>query len=288
MSALAQAAKPRRARSRRPTPRPFLKWVGGKTQLLEQLLGRIPDNIGTYYEPFIGGGALFFALKPERALLGDFNAELIGTYRAVRDELPMLIKALEGHYYEKNYFYDVRALKPETLSSTEAAARTIFLNRAGFNGLYRVNSKGEFNVPFGRYTNPLICDHENLEACSSLLQGAELQQGSFETVLEQTKDGDFTYLDPPYVPLSKTSNFTGYVANGFGPDHQKRLADLLVQLHRKGVRFMLSNAGCEDSRKLYRDLPIPGLRIETVQARRSVNSRSSARGKVDEILVLNY
>ena len=288
MSALAQAAKPRRARSRRPTPRPFLKWVGGKTQLLEQLLGRIPDDIGTYYEPFIGGGALFFALKPERALLGDFNAELIGTYRAVRDELPKLIEVLESHYYEKNYFYEVRALKPETLSSTEAAARTIFLNRAGFNGLYRVNSKGEFNVPFGRYTNPLICDHENLEACSSLLQGAELQQGSFETVLEQTTDGDFTYLDPPYVPLSKTSNFTGYVANGFGLDHQKRLADLLVHLHRKGVRFMLSNAGCEASRKLYRDLPIPGLRIETVQARRSVNSRSSARGKVDEILVLNY
>jgi DNA adenine methylase len=265
-----------------------MKWVGGKTQLMSQLLDRIPQDIGTYYEPFAGGGALFFALKPSKAVIGDFNSELIATYAAVRDTLPELIEVLEGHYYEKNYFYSVRAQDPETLSDAESAARTIYLNRTGFNGLYRVNSKGQFNVPFGRYSNPSICDHENLEACSKLLRRAKLKHGSFERVLRSAKAGDFTYLDPPYVPISKTSNFTSYVAGGFGPEEQERLAQLLVDLNRRGVRFMLSNAGCEDSRALYRNLPIAGLRIETVQARRSVNSRSSGRGRVDEILVRNY
>jgi len=264
-----------------------MKWVGGKTQLMPELLDRIPSGIGTYYEPFIGGGALFFALKPKKAVLGDYNAELIETYRVVRDELTDLIELLEGHYYEKNYFYSVRALDPDSLSPAQAAARTIYLNRTGFNGLYRVNLKGQFNVPFGRYSNPLICDHENLEACSTLLRTAQLKQGSFEEVLRSAKAGDFVYLDPPYVPISKTSNFTNYVAGGFGPEDQLSLAQLLVELDQRGVRFMLSNAGCEDSRALYRDLPIPKLRIETVEARRSVNSRSSGRGKVDEILVLN-
>jgi DNA adenine methylase len=264
-----------------------MKWVGGKTQLMPELLRRIPSDIETYYEPFIGGGALFFALKPKMAVLGDYNAELIEAYTVVRDGLPQLIQLLEGHYYEKNYFYSVRALDTERLSAAESAARTIYLNRTGFNGLYRVNLKGQFNVPFGRYSNPLICDHENLEACSALLRSAQLQQGSFERVLRSAKAGDFVYLDPPYVPLSKTSNFTSYVAGGFGPQQQEALAQLLVDLDQRGVRFMLSNAGCEDSRALYRDLPIEGLRIETVRARRSVNSRSSGRGKVDEILVLN-
>ena len=287
MPALARVTSPTRARSGRPTPRPFMKWVGGKTQLMPELLRRIPSDIGTYYEPFIGGGALFFALKPKKAVLGDYNAELIETYTVVRDGLPQLIQLLEGHYYEKNYFYSVRALDTERLSAAESAARTIYLNRTGFNGLYRVNSKGQFNVPFGRYSNPLICDHENLEACSALLRSAQLQQGSFERVLRSAKAGDFVYLDPPYVPLSKTSNFTSYVAGGFGPQQQEALAQLLVDLDQRGVRFMLSNAGCEASRALYRDLPIEGLRIETVRARRSVNSRSSGRGKVDEILVLN-
>jgi len=254
---------------------------------MPELLRRIPSDIATYYEPFVGGGALFFSLKPDDAVLGDFNSELIEAYTVVRDELPELIGRLEGHYYEKNYFYSVRALDTETLSPAECAARTIYLNRTGFNGLYRVNLKGQFNVPFGRYRNPLICDHENLQACSALLQGTQLRQGSFEEVLSSAKSGDFVYLDPPYVPVSKTSNFTSYVAGGFGPQQQLRLAELLVDLDRRGVRFMLSNAGCETSRALYRDLPIPGLRIETVQARRSVNSRSSGRGKVDEILVLN-
>jgi len=265
-----------------------MKWVGGKTQLLEQLISRIPEDIGTYYEPFIGGGALFFALKPEKAVLGDYNSELIGTYQAVRDRLPELVEILEGHYYEKNYFYSVRSMDPSTLSPTQAAARTIYLNRTGFNGLYRVNSKGQFNVPFGRYSNPLICDHRNLEACSSLLHRADLRQGSYEHVLASAQSGDFTYLDPPYVPLSKTSNFTGYIPGGFGADDQEKLAQLLVDLDRRGVRFMLSNAGSDASRALYKDLPIKNLRIETVQARRSVNSRTSGRGKVDEILVLNY
>jgi DNA adenine methylase len=288
MPALARATRTVRTRPKRAVPRPFMKWVGGKTQLLEQLVSRIPEDIGTYYEPFIGGGALFFALKPSKAVLGDYNSELIGTYKAVRDCLPELVEILEGHYYEKNYFYSVRSLDPKTLSPTQAAARTIYLNRTGFNGLYRVNSKGQFNVPFGRYSNPLICDHHNLEACSSLLHQADLRQGSYEQVLASAQNGDFAYLDPPYVPLSKTSNFTGYIPGGFGTEDQEKLAQLLVDLDSRGVRFMLSNAGSEASRALYKDLPIDGLRIETVQARRSVNSRTSGRGKVDEILVLNY
>ena len=219
-----------------------MKWVGGKTQLLPELTERIPKSIGTYYEPFIGGGALFFASKPKNAVLGDYNAELIQTYKVVRDELPALIDILEGHYYEKNYFYSVRSLDVSQLSSAESAARTIYLNRTGFNGLYRVNSKGQFNVPFGRYTNPLICDHANLTACSQLLRGAQLRQGSYEQVLASATAGDFAYLDPPYVPLSRTSNFTGYVPGGFGTEDQQRLAQLLVDLDKRGVRFMLRPA----------------------------------------------
>lgn len=288
MSALARATSPVRARPRRPVPRPFLKWVGGKTQLLPKLLERVPADIKTYYEPFIGGGALYFSLKPERAVLGDFNGELIRCYQAVRDHLPQLVDLLAAHYYEKEYFYSVRALDPDELSLPEAAARTLYLNRTGFNGLYRVNRKGQFNVPFGRYRDPLICDYDNLGACSNLLVDTELRQGSFEEVLATAGEGDFTYLDPPYVPSSKTANFTGYIPGGFGADSQSKLAQLLVDLDRRGVRFLLSNAGTEESRALYRDLPIDDLCIETVQAKRSVNCRTSGRGKVEEILVRNY
>ena len=288
MSALARVSSPVRSRSSRPVPRPFLKWVGGKTQLLSELCARVPEDYNRYFEPFVGGGALFFALKPKRAVLGDLNGELIGAYTVVRDRLPELVEFLAEHRYEKNYFYSLRAVDPETLSAPEAAARTIYLNRTGFNGLYRVNSSGRFNVPFGRYKNPLICDYENLSACSACLDSTELQVGTFLQVLASATDGDFVYLDPPYVPSSKTANFTGYIPGGFRHESQQELADLLVDLDRRGVRFLLSNAGTEESRALYRTLPIPDLHIDTVQAKRSVNCRTNGRGKVDEILVRNY
>ncbi|MEE2829015.1 MAG: DNA adenine methylase [Myxococcota bacterium] len=288
MSALARASAPRPRGNNRPLPRPFLKWVGGKTQLLTELCARTPRHFGTYYEPFVGGGALFYRLKPRRAVLSDFNQELIDSYTAVRDRLPELLDLLGKHRYEREYFYSVRALDPGDLSPAAAAARTIFLNRTGFNGLYRVNSKGQFNVPFGRYTNPTICDFENLRACSIALQDVTLKAQPFQEALATAGHGDFVYLDPPYVPTSKTANFTGYVAGGFGPEQQGSLAQLCVDLHGRGVQFMLSNAGTEESRALYRDLPIPGLRIETVRAGRAINSRTSRRGKVDEILVRNY
>jgi len=281
-------AEPRRsARSGRRIPRPFLKWVGGKSQLLGALRELVPEDIETYFEPFLGGGALFFDVQPSQAVIADLNPELVDCFTAVRDRLDRVIGHLEGHIYEKGHFYAVRDLEPDDLSLAERAARTIYLNRTGFNGLYRVNSKGRFNVPFGRYTNPLICDHENLQACSEALQGTDVVQGHFAEVLAKAKAGDFVYLDPPYVPVSRTSNFTHYVAGGFGPDDQNRLAQELVGLDSRGARFVLSNADTPEVRAMYLELGIPKLRIEQVLASRAVNSRSSGRGKVPELLVHN-
>ncbi len=280
-------AELRKTRNGRAIPRPFLKWVGGKTQLLASIAQLVPDRFGTYYEPFVGGGAVFFHLRPERAVLGDLNRELIDCFGAVRDCLDEVVAILDAHIYDKDYFYDIRALDPATLPLPARAARTIYLNRTGFNGLYRVNRKGRFNVPFGRYSNPTICDEENLEACREVLGAAELRCGGFDEVLATAAEGDFVYLDPPYVPVSKTANFTSYVAGGFGPDDQDRLARQLVDLDRRGVRFVLSNADAEGVRAMYEDLGIASLRIIGVQALRAVNSKTTGRGRVGELLVTN-
>jgi DNA adenine methylase len=268
-------------------PRPFLKWVGGKTQLLAALERLVPGGFRRYFEPFVGGGALFFHTRPDQAVLTDLNDELVDCYRAVRDQLDDVMAALRRHQYEKNYFYSVRSLDRKSLPLPERAARTIFLNRTGFNGLYRVNSKGIFNVPFGRHKNPLICDEHNLPACSALLRRATIQVASFHEAMAQAGKGDFVYLDPPYVPLSSTSNFTSYVAGGFGPEQQARLAEELVGLNERGARFVLSNADTPETRQMYGDLDIPGLQIDAVMASRAVNSRPDARGKVSELLVYN-
>jgi len=270
-------------------PRPFLKWAGGKSQLVERLLELCPQNFRNYHEPFLGGGALFFALKRagrlegKRVFLSDINGELIATWRAIQNNVQAVISHLQKHRYQHDYYYAVRALDPQTLPPDELAARMIFLNRTGFNGLYRVNSRGQFNVPFGRYKNPLICDRENLEAVFGALQGVEISQESFEKVLERTAEGDLVYFDPPYVPLSKTANFVGYCSDGFDLAAQERLAEVFEELSRRLVYVMLSNSDTEWVRKRYRTF-----RLITVPASRSVNSRPDRRGPVNELVVLSY
>lgn len=265
----------------RGTPRPFLKWVGGKGQLLSQLWPHLPERFERYHEPFLGGGALFFAVRPKRAFLSDVNRELIDCYTSVRDRIDEVVEALREHRYEQEHYYEVRSQNPSLLSPAERAARTIFLNRTGFNGLYRVNRSGQFNVPFGRYTNPLICDETNLRACSRVLQEAELQVQDFTLASEQMLQGDFAYFDPPYVPVSATANFTGYSADGFNNNDQARLARLFGRLVERGVHGLLSNADMPALRQLYNEFP-----AATLLASRAVNCNTSKRGKVNEVLVL--
>lgn len=266
--------------------RPFLKWAGGKGQLAPEILARFPANYGTYYEPFVGGGATFFALQPRRAFLSDINSELITTYCAVRDDVTGVIAALREHRYDRGYFDYVRALDPSagldlsTLNAAGVAARMIFLNRSCFNGLYRVNRAGKFNVPFGRYKNPTICNTENLTAVSNALASVDLRVKSvFESVL-RARRGDLVYFDPPYDPLTPSASFTAYTAGGFGPDEQARLAELFGDLARRGVHVLLSNSDTPLIRKLYR-----GFRIDTVYARRAINSRADKHGQVGELLI---
>jgi DNA adenine methylase len=273
----------------RELPRPFLKWAGGKHQLEERLLSLAPADFRAYHETFLGGGAIFFALfragklGGKKVYLSDINSELIATFTAVRDDVDSVIACLEKHKYDQKHYYSVRAQDPWKLESAELAARMIFLNRTGFNGLYRVNSRGEFNVPFGRYKNPLICDRDNLEAVSKALQEVELRCESFEQVLGRARNGDFVYFDPPYVPLSKTANFVGYVQDGFDLDAQERLAEVFEQLSRRGVFVMLSNSDTPWVSKRYR-----AFRLLRVFANRQVNSRSDQRGPISELVVLSW
>ncbi len=265
------------------SPRPFLKWAGGKGQLLEQYEPLFPKRFGRYHEPFVGGGAVFFRLRPARAALSDDNAELIHCFRAVRDDVRGVIAALQGHVYEREHFYAVRALDPATLPPAERAARTIYLNRTCFNGLYRVNAKGRFNVPFGRYTNPRLVDAPNLRACARALRRVRLDCSSFTGVLERSRRGDFVYLDPPYNPTSKTASFTGYSAGGFGAELQRELARVYAELDRRGVLLMLSNSNTPLIRALY-----GGFRFVEVRAARAINSKGAKRGAVTELVILNY
>jgi DNA adenine methylase len=267
-----------------PAPRPFLKWVGGKTQLLEQLAPFIPPTFRRYYEPFVGGAALFFDLRSRRpempAFLRDVNEELVSCYAAVRDDVEGVIRALRDHRYESDHYYAVRAQRPADLDLARRAARTIFLNKTGYNGLYRVNRSGQFNVPFGRFTKPLFCDVENLRACSRALRGVSVEHGGFEGVLKHARKGDFVYFDPPYVPLSPTSDFTAYIPGGFGHPEQRKLAKVFAKLARRGVHVLLSNSDTPLVRELY-----GAFRIETVFASRSVNSNAARRGKLAEVVV---
>jgi DNA adenine methylase len=247
----------------------------------------LPDGFRRYFEPFVGGAALFFSLRARGfdapAFLSDVNAELVDCYRAVRDDVDGVIRALrEDHKYERDHYYAVRAWKPAQLPPAKRAARTIFLNKTGYNGLYRVNRSGQFNVPFGRFTNPQLCDAENLRACSRALQGVSIENADYASVTGRAKAGDFVYFDPPYVPLSPTSDFTAYIPGGFGEGEQRKLAKVFRKLAARGVHVMLSNS----ETKLVRDL-YDGFTIDVVHASRSVNSNAARRGKLDEVVVRN-
>lgn len=264
-----------------------MKWVGGKTQLLPELLANAPEQFRAYHEPFMGGAALFFALVRQerlgrrRAFLSDVNRELVDTYVAIRDEVEAVISALEQHAYEREHYYQVRALDPWAMRSAERAARLLYLNRTGFNGLYRVNRQGEFNVPFGRYTSPRICDAENLRAVSRALSGVAIEHRPFHGVVERAQPGDLVYFDPPYVPLSPTASFVSYAQGGFALEDQERLASVFDALAERGVRVMLSNSDTSWVRDRY-----ARHRVHSVLARRNVNSKASARGPVGEVLVV--
>jgi len=261
---------------------PFLKWVGGKTSLLPELHKHVPARLRGYHEPFVGGGALFFSVQPRRAFLADENAELIHCYAQVRDDVYAVLDALARHVYEKAHFTAVRALDPFALGPADRAARFIYLNKTCFNGLWRVNRAGRFNVPIGRYRNPKFNDPSALITASHALRGVELSHAPFEQSMARARAGDFVYLDPPYDPVSQTSSFASYTPNGFGWEDQERLAHACVVLNRRGVRFLLSNSATPRIRALY-----AGFEQRLVHAPRFVNSKASARGAVEELLVFN-
>ncbi|HSG17679.1 MAG TPA: DNA adenine methylase [Anaerolineae bacterium] len=267
--------------------KPFLKWAGGKRRLLSQYAGYFPppSTIGRYYEPFIGSAAIFFHLQPAEARLADVNQNLVEVYRVVQQDVERVICSLKGHKNERDYYYRVRDQDPAELTPAHRAARLIYLNRTCYNGLYRENQKGRFNVPFGRYDNPTICDEDRLRRASQALQGVELVDDDFEVVVAPAGLGDFVYFDPPYVPLSNTSNFTAYNRYGFDLDDQRRLAEVIGRLTRQGCRVMLSNSSAPLVYELY---DRPEYRLVPIQARRSINSKAGGRGPVKELLILNY
>ena len=265
--------------------KPFIKWAGGKGQLLPSFVPLLPplNKVNRYFEPFLGGAAVFFYLQHPRSYLSDCNADLVELYQVVRDEVEDLIRALSIHRNNETYFYKVRAQNPESLSAIQRAARFIFLNKTCYNGLYRVNGKGQFNVPFGNYKNPAICDAEGLRAASIALRGAEISLTDFEQAVAGAKPKDFIYFDPPYQPISKTSSFTGYTAGRFDDAEQKRLADLFRRLARRGCSVMLSNSDAPLIRELYADF-----KITEIQASRAINSKADGRGKITELVITNY
>jgi len=274
-------------------PKPFVKWVGGKRQLLKQFrdLGLYPPEnfdpiTNTFFEPFVGGGAVFFDLLPETAYLSDLNNELVVTYNVIKNDVENLIESLKKHKLDKEYFLKIRAQNPEKLSDLNTASRFIYLNRTCFNGMYRVNSKGGFNVPFGKYTNPLICDENNLRKASKALKNVEIKKQDYKEVLKKARKGDFVYFDPPYYPVSKTASFTSYTSESFLDKEQIELRDTFVELHKRGCFVMLSNSDTPFINKIYSEPK--GLRITKVQAGRAINSDASKRGKITEVLVTNY
>lgn len=270
---------------------PFLKWAGGKRQLLKEIEKYIPDlkDITTYYEPFLGGGAVLFHLQPEKAVVNDFNKDLINTYEVVRNHVDELIEDLSKHKNTAEYFYEVRAWdrKPEfnNLNKIKKASRLIYLNKTCFNGLFRVNSNGEFNTPFGRYKNPNIVNEPTLRAVSKYLNENDIKFlcCDFEDALKNIREGDFVYFDPPYHPISSSSNFTGYTLYGFSEEDQVRLKKLCDRLTERGIKFLLSNSSAPLILELYKDY-----KIEFVNARRAINSNGKGRGEIKEVLIRNY
>ncbi len=265
------------------SPRPFLKWAGGKSKLIEQYIPYFPKDFQTYYEPFLGGGAVFFYLRPKNAVITDINSDLINAYRCIRDNLEQLIPLLEKHQqrHSKEYYYQVRSHLATT--EVERAARLIYLNKTCFNGLYRENSKGVFNVPIGKYKNPTICNSNLLRSVAVILQSAQIEVRPFEAVVDYAKSDDFVYFDPPYYPLSPTSNFTAYSRYSFNEYEQIKLKSTFAELAERGVKVMLSNSDCPFIRELYSNF-----RIHEISAARAINSDAEKRGKITEVLVVSY
>ena len=269
---------------------PVVKWAGGKRQLLPEIYKHIPKVFSTYYEPFLGGGAVLFHLQPNRAVVNDINEELINMYLVIRDNVEGLIESLKKHKNEEEYYYMVRDLdrdkeKYKQLSNVERASRIIYLNKTCYNGLFRVNSQGQFNVPFGRYKNPVIVNEATLRAVSNYLNSAQItfKCTDFEEVLKGIRKGAFVYFDPTYDPVSDTSSFTGYDINGFDRSEQIRLKEVCDKIDKRGVKFLLSNSATDFILDLYKDY-----NITIVKAKRPINSKGNRRGEVDEVLVKNY
>jgi len=283
-------------------PKPFVKWAGGKRQLLPDLLNNLPNNFDRYFEPFVGAGALFFELSFENSIIVDLNSDLINTYEVIRDNVNELIKILKVHKknHGERYYYKMRGLKTrktksldipdeeliniENLNITEKAARFIYLNRTCYNGLYRINRNGEFNVPLGSYKNPTICNEENLRKISQVLKNTDIINGDFEVIKEKykIKKGDFVYFDPPYVPLSETSDFTSYTAEGFNKKEQLRLVKLFKYIDKKGGYCMLSNSETNFVREHYKNF-----NITEVKASRAINCKGKKRGQITELIITN-
>lgn len=270
---------------------PFLKWVGGKRQLMPSIVEHLPKNINDYkyIEPFIGGGAVLFNLQPKNAIINDFNEELINVYQVIKNNLDELIADLKKHKNEADYFYSIRSLDRngefKKLTAVKRASRIIFLNKTCFNGLYRVNNAGEFNSPFGRYKNPNIVNEPTLKAVNKFLNNnnIEINSGDYSEILKQADKKCFVYLDPPYHPISESSNFTGYVQGGWNIYDQIDLKTACDELHKRGVKFLLSNSSADFIKDLYKDY-----KITIVKANRAINSNGADRGEVDEVLIRNY
>jgi DNA adenine methylase len=273
-----------------PDPHPFVKWAGGKGSIVSDIAARIPrdTHFRRYLEPFVGAGALFFWMRrnfPELEFtIADSNEDLIHAYRAIRDDVDRVLAKLETHQslHSREHFYNVRRAAPR--EPTERAARFIYLNRTCYNGLYRVNRRGSFNVPIGRYDRPRIVDRENLLAVATALRGVKIDAADFETAIGTAGAGDLIYFDPPYHPLSETSGFTSYTAGGFGIEEQRRLARVFEKLCRRGAFVVLSNSSSDLVRGLY-DALEPRPRIDEVQVPRAINSNAKSRGPVPELLI---
>lgn len=281
------------ANNTNPFVQPFVKWVGGKRQLLTEIESAMPPrkSYSTYYEPFVGGGAVLFHNQPKKAIINDYNTDLINAYQVIKENVDELIDSLKQHENTEEYFYKQRELDRHPdfnlLTEVEKASRLIYLNKTCFNGLYRVNSQGFFNTPYGRYKNPNIVNEHVLRALNAYFNDKSnkiiFRNGDFEDAVKNIRKGSFVYFDPPYAPVSTTSNYTGYTLAGFNEADQIRLKKLCDKLDKQGVKWLLSNSKVDFITELYKDYD-----IQIVNAKRNVNSVASKRGEVEEVLIKNY
>ena len=269
---------------------PVVKWVGGKRQLLDEITPRLPKRITSYCELFLGGGAVLLSIQPSKAIVNDLNGDLIVVYEVIRDDVESLIEDLKKHNNSQDYFYAIRDLDRDrnayqAMSKVERASRLLYLNKTCFNGLFRVNSAGEFNAPFGHYKNPNIVNEPVLRAVNKYFSTNNIKfyNEDFEKTLGRVGKGGFVYLDPPYDPVSDTASFTGYNKGGFGKNEQMRLKKCCDELTERGIKFMLSNSATDFIKELYKDY-----NVDIVKAKRMVNSDATKRGAIEEVLIRNY